>query len=663
MTELSSLHVKITGDNSQLKAAVNESIGLTDQFGRSLATTTKASDSADAAAKRRIATLKKNAQAGIAATRANRDLTTGYNAQKLSANQLSAANRAMAGSFRLTGASMAMMTKEVRNSRFHTANLGAQFNDIFVMMAAGQNPLVLAMQQGTQVSQVFTAMGGGPRDNVLALWDALKKVVSPMSLLTIGVIAGGAALFQWATKADEAEDAADALTERIKAARDASESLNYQLSALRIGVDDTELAFLQELTKAQEDLTAEIEKRARSQGQSNRNDASAIEAARERVTAAREELRAYQEQVAEKERLLNYAKQVSDQEREIWEAANKVSMESAENVELVRLMDQGLKAATIQAMQLAGVDIASGVEAAQIAAAQLSQDLNISFQAARDMMALQRTMRYSGRGGSAQYDDRAGVFNPTPETEKAAEALLNPKRGRSRATNNPVPNQLAGLQGELRSPAEQLEFEFAEKQEIMAAALQQELVTKQEHDRMMEGLQQAHSDKMNQIARTEWEAKLAGYAGAFGDLATLANSENQRLAAIGRAAGLIQLGIEGVQAASSAWQKGMAIGGPPVAGAFAAASVLKTAALMGQMRAQNPNPAAAITGGGSGGTAAGAGSSGGGGGGGAAPITSFSFTIQNDPMGYGEAFARQIIDQVNAAQRDGGRVQGFINRA
>jgi len=40
--------------------------------------------------------------------------------------------------------------------------------------------------------------------------------------------------------------------------------------------------------------------------------------------------------------------------------------------------------------------------------------------------------------------------------------------------------------------------------------------------------------------------------------------------------------------------------------------------------------------------------------------TTFAFTIQNDPMGFGESFARQMIEQLNASQRNGGRIQGVI---
>jgi len=78
-------------------------------------------------------------------------------------------------------------------------NLVAQFNDVGVMMAAGQNPLTLALQQGTQISQVIGPMGAAGA--VKALGGAFMGMLNPISLMTIGVIGGGAALVQWGASA------------------------------------------------------------------------------------------------------------------------------------------------------------------------------------------------------------------------------------------------------------------------------------------------------------------------------------------------------------------------------------------------------------------------------------------------------------------------------
>ena len=106
---------------------------------------------------------------------------------------------------------------------FATANLAAQFNDIGVMLAAGQSPLLLAVQQGTQVNQVLTQMRatGAPLGRTLV--SAFTSIISPMSLLTLGIIAGGAALAQWALNAGDAEDEAVDLDDAMSALRSTTE--------------------------------------------------------------------------------------------------------------------------------------------------------------------------------------------------------------------------------------------------------------------------------------------------------------------------------------------------------------------------------------------------------------------------------------------------------
>lgn len=99
------------------------------------------------------------------------------------------------------------------------SNLTAQFNDIGVMMAAGQNPLQLALQQGTQISQVIGPMGAAGA--VKSLGKAFVAMISPISIITIGSIAAASAMVNWLTSAgDEAltlEDAFEAVGSSIDA--------------------------------------------------------------------------------------------------------------------------------------------------------------------------------------------------------------------------------------------------------------------------------------------------------------------------------------------------------------------------------------------------------------------------------------------------------------
>lgn len=107
-----------------------------------------------------------------------------------------------------------------QSSTAYVAQLGYQVNDIGVMLASGQNPLVLAMQQGTQVNQVFDLMRKEGQSVGQAIKSSLLSMVSPMNLLTLGAIALGAygvqALMSLREETVSADDAIEAITSSVQ---------------------------------------------------------------------------------------------------------------------------------------------------------------------------------------------------------------------------------------------------------------------------------------------------------------------------------------------------------------------------------------------------------------------------------------------------------------
>jgi hypothetical protein len=97
-----------------------------------------------------------------------------------------------------TGRDMAQSNRLAAGS---VGTLTANFNDVGMMIAAGQNPLTVAIQQGTQITQVIGPMGAAGA--VGALKTAFLQMVTPLNLVTLGVIAFGAAAVQWLTGASE----------------------------------------------------------------------------------------------------------------------------------------------------------------------------------------------------------------------------------------------------------------------------------------------------------------------------------------------------------------------------------------------------------------------------------------------------------------------------
>lgn len=93
------------------------------------------------------------------------------------------------GSFRKAGTEVQKYGRNAQAAAGQSANLASQFNDIAVQLQSGTSPLTIALQQGTQISQVLNSIGGGGGMNALrALAGGFLSVVNPVSLATIAII-------------------------------------------------------------------------------------------------------------------------------------------------------------------------------------------------------------------------------------------------------------------------------------------------------------------------------------------------------------------------------------------------------------------------------------------------------------------------------------------
>lgn len=131
-----------------------------------------------------------------------------------------------------------------------TANLTANLNDVFMMIAAGQNPMQLAMQQGTQLTQVLGPMGAAGAAK--AMGAALLSALNPFNFAVLGAIAGGAALVQWLISAGEKSQTLAEALDRVTAAL----SDTNDLAKIAAGEFDSLLSAYGRLTPEIMDLVA-----------------------------------------------------------------------------------------------------------------------------------------------------------------------------------------------------------------------------------------------------------------------------------------------------------------------------------------------------------------------------------------------------------------------
>lgn len=134
---------------------------------------------------------------GQFATQAQK-VAAGYDSVSTSAGRAAAANNNYSGSANRAAAAN-------NNLAGQTGNIAAQFNDIGVQLAGGTSPFLIALQQGTQLNQIFGGQGLGAI--LRGLGGAFVSLLNPVSLLTIAVITlGGTAVqwfLEWVTASDE----------------------------------------------------------------------------------------------------------------------------------------------------------------------------------------------------------------------------------------------------------------------------------------------------------------------------------------------------------------------------------------------------------------------------------------------------------------------------
>lgn len=159
-----------------------------------------------------VATLGLQVESGSVekGTQALNQLTGAAARAEAAANGLSGAHRGATGAaaaaakaYATEGAAAASASKQIEmmnraanqnraSSRGNLGNIAAQFQDIAVSAQMGMGPLQIALQQGTQLAAVLSTM----EKPVQRLGAALLSVLSPVSLLTIGLIALAAAGLQ-----------------------------------------------------------------------------------------------------------------------------------------------------------------------------------------------------------------------------------------------------------------------------------------------------------------------------------------------------------------------------------------------------------------------------------------------------------------------------------
>lgn len=139
---------------------------------------------------------------------------------------------------RRVSAALQNTTRDTQVAGHAVGNLAAQFQDVAVTAQMGMSPLMIALQQGTQIS---AALGqSGAAGAVATLGAAFGSIFSPLSLFTIGITAAIAAGIQLAAAMFESGESAKSLDERITAFNGTLQELKTNTVSTTKDMDDLE---------------------------------------------------------------------------------------------------------------------------------------------------------------------------------------------------------------------------------------------------------------------------------------------------------------------------------------------------------------------------------------------------------------------------------------
>lgn len=127
-------------------------------------------------------------------------------------------------------------------SRQAAANLSFQLNDIATQLAGGQSPFLIAVQQGSQITQVLSGAGGAT-GAVSALGAAFGSMLNPISLATFAIIAlGGSAIQYFTSLLTESDKSEEALEKQAQLIQQVAQEWGDAVPALKAYADELERA-------------------------------------------------------------------------------------------------------------------------------------------------------------------------------------------------------------------------------------------------------------------------------------------------------------------------------------------------------------------------------------------------------------------------------------
>lgn len=125
--------------------------------------------------------------------------------------------------------------------------------------------------------------------------------------------------------------------------------------------------------------------------------------------------------------------------------------------------------------------------------------------------------------------------------------------------------------------------QFVEQQILLDEAFENKLLSEESYHQMSMANKQMYEDGITAIENQAAADRMGAAKNILGQLSTLMNGHSRKLFEVGKIAAIAGATISGIEATQDAFKWGMKIGGPPLAAAFAGASILATGARIQQI--------------------------------------------------------------------------------
>lgn len=397
----------------------------------------------------------------------------------------SAATSAARSTTGLTGAFGRLSTMS-GGTRSQIQNVGYQLQDMAVQFQAGTNASVVFAQQGSQLLSVL-----GPVGSILG---------------TVAAISLPALAFAFAATGSEAATFEDDL-DRLKSAM---EALDGATEILTMSVDDL------------------LEKYGQAGSQAR---AFAVAQAEALVAVARRELAQQVTAVGDLAREYSaFGAVIGDLGETLVDPLDNVrrlekdfGVTRAEAWQLANAFEGLANSPTFEGQTEALADIDRLLKASGVSASTLPPELNDALIAMRDnVFAAYELEAALNRAASAASDMDFG--NIRALAGLSGEDLLPPAPGDEppsrggRGRSDPLPGQLAALQQSLMTQEEAQIASFERQQEILVAALDQQLLTRQEYADLVQDTEAQHIAAMESLQRRQTQGTLGAYSQMFRNL-------------------------------------------------------------------------------------------------------------------------------------------------